>query len=175
MAPRNADGLEIRAEPRAPARDGLADRLWRVALRCAYRVQLAVWYVLRPRIHGAYVAVWHGERVLVIRNSYRRGFSFPAGRLRRGEEPAEAAARELVEEVGIDVPCGALRAAGVIVDDSSGAVDHAHIFELHCAEEPALRVDGREVVWAAFLLPERALERPLVNVVRSYLSRSTRP
>jgi 8-oxo-dGTP pyrophosphatase MutT (NUDIX family) len=150
---------------------GLADRLWRIGLRCAYRLQLAVWYVLRPHIRGAYVAVWHGERVLVIRNSYRRNLSLPAGRLRRDERPAAAAARELAEEVGIVVPCDALRYAGQIVDASGRAVDHAHIFELYCEEEPALRVDGREVIWAGFLSPEQALQRRLVNVVRRYLNR----
>lgn len=160
--------------PPAPAEAGparLVDRLWRVGLRCAYRLQLALWYVLRPHIRGAYVAVWHGGRVLVIRNSYRRSLSFPAGRLKRGERPAEAAARELVEEVGIAVRADALRDAGEIVDASTYAVDHAHVFELHCEEEPALRVDGREVVWAGFLPPAQALERGLVSVARRYLTR----
>jgi 8-oxo-dGTP pyrophosphatase MutT (NUDIX family) len=171
MAQRDAGA---RCGPPAPAgggRSALADRLWRIGLRCAYRLQLAVWYVLRPRIRGAYVAVWHGERVLVIRNSYRRRLSFPAGGLRRGERLVEAAARELAEEVGIAVPSDALRYAGQIVDASGRAVDCAHIFELYCEEEPALRVDGREVVWAGFLPPEQALERGLVSVVRRYLER----
>jgi 8-oxo-dGTP pyrophosphatase MutT (NUDIX family) len=127
--------------------------------------------VFRPHLRGAYVAVWHAGRVLVIRNSYRRRFSFPAGRLKRGEHPAEAAARELAEEVGIAVPGDALRYAGQIVDASGPAVDHAHIFELHCEEEPVLRVDGREVIWAGFLPPEQALQWGLVSPVRRYLSR----
>jgi 8-oxo-dGTP pyrophosphatase MutT (NUDIX family) len=159
--------------PDGEEHNGLVDRLWRIGLRCGYRLQLAVWYVLRPHIRGAYVAVWHAGRVLVIRNSYRRRLSLPAGRLKRGERPAEAAARELAEEVGIVVPGDALRYAGQIVDASGRAVDHAHIFELHCEEEPALRVDGREVIWAGFLSPEQALERGLVSVVRRYLNRPT--
>ena len=161
--------------PGGAGHGGLADRLWRTGLRCAYLLQLALWYVLRPHIRGAYVAVWHGERVLVIRNSYRRKFSLPAGRLKRGECPAAAAARELAEEVGIVVPGDALRYVGQIVDASGRVVDHAHIFELCCEEEPALHVDGREVIWAGFLSVEQALERGLVNVVRRYLSRSSEP
>ena len=164
-----------------PAPDGgehnsLADRLWRIGLRCAYRLQLAVWYVLRSHVRGAYVAVWHAERVLVIRNSYRRRLSLPAGMVKRGERLAETAARELAEEVGIVVPGDALRYAGQIVDASGrAAVDHAHIFELYCEEQPVLRVDGREVIWAGFLSPEQALERGLVSVVRRYLNRPTEP
>ena len=148
------------------------DGAWRVVLRVGYRLQLAVWFVLRPRIRGAYVAVWHGERVLVIRNSYRRAFSFPAGGLKRGERPVDAAVRELIEEVGIDASPGALRYVGVIVDPSRYAEDHAHVFELHCEEEPDLRIDGREVVWARFLHPEQALERGVVRVVGRYLRRA---
>jgi 8-oxo-dGTP pyrophosphatase MutT (NUDIX family) len=166
---------EVRCDlpaPGAAGRDRLADRLWRAGLRCAYRLQLCVWRVLRPRLRGAYVAVWHAGRVLVIRNSYRRKFSFPAGRLERGERPAETAARELAEEVGIAVPDDALRYAGQIVDASGPAVDCAHIFELHCEDEPAVRVDGREVIWAGFLPPDQALEWGLVSVVRRYLNRS---
>ena len=58
-----------------------------------------------------------------------------------------------------------------VLDASGPAVDHAHIFELHCKEEPAVRVDGREVIWAGFLPPEQALAWGLVSPVRRYLSR----
>ena len=30
-------------------------------MRAAYQVQLAWWFVRRPVVQGAYVAVWHGE------------------------------------------------------------------------------------------------------------------
>ena len=52
----------------------------------------------------------------------------------------------------------------------SGAA-HAHVFEIHCVEAPAFRIDRREVVWAGFLTPEEALERGVVGVVRRYLER----
>ena len=81
-------------------------------------------------------------------------------------------AGELAEEVGIVVSADALRYAGQIIDASGPAVDHAHVFELRCEEEPALRVDGREVIWADFLSPAQALEWGLVSVVRRYLSRT---
>lgn len=42
-------------------------------------------------------------RMLVVRTSYRRGWVFPGGMLDRGETPAEAAVREVREEVGLDV------------------------------------------------------------------------
>ena len=153
------------------------DALWRFAYRIGFRLRLLYWRIARPRLEGAYVAVWHAGRVLVIRNSYRQRFSLPAGGLARGESPAEAALRELREEVGLVFEPGALRYAGEIVDHSLYAEDHAHFFELHCGETPCPRIDGREVVWAGFLSPDEALARGVVRVVRIYLEGrpATRP
>jgi ADP-ribose pyrophosphatase YjhB (NUDIX family) len=147
------------------------DAAVRAAMRVAYKLQLAWWFVRRPRIEGAYVAVWHGERLLVIRNSYRKNFSLPAGGLRRNETPRAAAVRELGEEVGVAVEAEHLAYFGEIVNPTGYAEDHAHVFEIHCVEAPAFRIDRREVVWAGFLTPEEALERGVVGVVRRYLER----
>ncbi len=138
-------------------------------MRVAYRLQLAWWFVRRPVIEGAYVAVWHAGRVLVIRNSYRRRLSFPAGGRKRGETTLDAAVRELAEEAGIAVAPARLVYRGEIVNPTGHAEDHAHVFDLHCDQQPAVRVDGREVVWAAFLDPAEALARGCVGVVRRYL------
>jgi 8-oxo-dGTP diphosphatase len=143
-------------------------------MRVAYRLRLAWWYVRRPEIHGSYIAVWHGERVLIIRNSYRRRLSFPAGGRVRGETMLDAAQRELREEVGISAAPGELAYYGELVHDSNYAEDHGHVFELHCASVPEVRVDRREVIWAEFLAPDDALARGVVGVVRLYLeARST--
>ena len=149
----------------------MRDRLFRMGLRVAYRARLASWFVTRPRLRGAAVAVWHGERLLVIRNSYRRLLSIPAGGLRRREEPLAAALRELREEVGIDAPAAALRYAGEIVTRVAHAEDHVHVYELRVDAPPALRVDRREVVWAGFVAPEEAIEQGLAEYVRLYLER----
>jgi 8-oxo-dGTP pyrophosphatase MutT (NUDIX family) len=126
--------------------------------------------VTRPRLRGAAVAVWHEGRLLVLRNSYRRLLSLPAGGLRRGEDPREAARRELREEVGIEAPAAALRYAREIVWRVAHAEDRVHLFELHLDEAPSVRVDGREVVWAGFLAPEDAVARGLAEYVRRYLA-----
>lgn len=79
------------------------DALWRFAYRCGFRLRILYWRLARPRLEGAYVAVWHAGRVLAIRNSYRRRLSLPAGGLARGEVPLDAALRELREEVGLEL------------------------------------------------------------------------
>jgi 8-oxo-dGTP pyrophosphatase MutT (NUDIX family) len=138
-------------------------------MRIAYRLRLAWWYVRRPEIHGSYIAVWHGERVLIIRNSYRRYLSFPAGGRARGESLLDAAQRELSEEVGISAAHADLAYYGEFVYDGRYAEDHGHVFELHCASAPEVRVDRREVVWAGFLAPDEALARGVVGIVEMYL------
>ncbi|MCP4630508.1 MAG: NUDIX hydrolase [bacterium] len=47
------------------------------------------------------MAVWHQDKLLIIKNSYKKRFTIPCGRIKRGEDIAEAAVRELREEVGI--------------------------------------------------------------------------
>jgi 8-oxo-dGTP pyrophosphatase MutT (NUDIX family) len=138
-------------------------------MRLAYRLLLAWWFVRRPAIHGSHVAVWHGDRVLVIRNSYRKLLSLPAGGRVRGETFVEAAARELREEVGVRAEVEQLAYYGELVYRHHYAEDHAHVFVLRCDAAPDVRVDRREVIWAEFLTPEEALARGVVGAVRLYL------
>ncbi len=41
--------------------------------------------------------------LLLVRNSYKRGWGFPGGLLNRGEKPIDAVRRETHEEIGVDV------------------------------------------------------------------------
>ncbi len=41
--------------------------------------------------------------LLLVRQSYRRGWTLPGGLLKRNEAPAEAAVRETREEIGLDI------------------------------------------------------------------------
>ena len=152
----------------------LVDSLIRAAMRLAYRLRVAWWFVRRPALHGPYVAVWHGERVLVIRNSYRRLLSFPAGGRARGESMPDAARRELHEEVGIPAELEELAYYGEVVHHTRYVEDHAHVFELRRETAPEPRVDRREVIWAEFLTPEDALARGVVGPVRLYLEQVRR-
>jgi 8-oxo-dGTP pyrophosphatase MutT (NUDIX family) len=144
-------------------------RLHRTALRAAWRVMVAYRRVLRPRTEGACVLVWSGEGLLLVRHSYKPGYGVPAGMIGRGEAPVEAAARELREEVGIQVSPDALRLAGRVVNREHGNEDHLHFFELRFEAEPAVRVDGREIVWAGFHTREEALALDLLDSVRDQL------
>jgi len=153
--------------PEAP--DNWRDRGWRMVFFVGYRVMLVWWAIRRPVMHGAYVAVWWRGRLLVIRNSYKRPLSVPCGMIGRRESPRRAAARELAEEVGIDVAPDALREVGEFVVEWEHKEDHAHFFELELEEAPALRLDGREVVWGEFVPEEELPLDALMPHVRHYL------
>src|SRR5262245_30041496 len=65
-------------------------------------------YPARP-IVGVGVVVWHGDRVLLVRRGKppRVGhWSLPGGAQHLGETVAEAAHREVMEEVGLEVALG---------------------------------------------------------------------
>jgi 8-oxo-dGTP diphosphatase len=151
----------------------LADFLWRTALRAAYRCLRLYWFVFRPRTEGVYVAIWHRGRILLVENSYRRRRTLPAGRLKRGEDPAQGAVRELREEVGIELEPQQLRYFGEFRSEEDYARDRARFYEFEFESEPALRVDRREVIAAYFCTPQEALAAGPVAVLGDYLRRVT--
>lgn len=148
------------------------DALWRIALRGAYLGLRAWWWLRHPEVHGAYVAVWQGEHLLLIRNSYRTGETVPCGAIHASESPVRAAVRELREEVGVHVPEAELRFAGEYVVDFEDKIDHAHFFELRLESMIPIQPDNREVIWAGFVLAHELPARPLVPHVRAYLDAS---
>lgn len=53
---------------------------------------------------GSIVVIRRGDgAILLIRQTYRNGWGLPGGLLQKGESPAEAAVREVREEVGLEI------------------------------------------------------------------------
>ncbi|WP_213450722.1 NUDIX hydrolase [Rhizomonospora bruguierae] len=137
----------------------------RSALRLAV---YSIFYRLPPRtrrflvrqltqkfIVGAVVLVRDSEaegsgRLLLLRQPPNRGWSLPAGLLRRREEPVVGGARELAEETGIRLRPEELRpATPSAIVHTQGWVDV--VFEARVpASTTDLRVDGAEVLEAAW-------------------------
>lgn len=115
-----------------------------------YRLARVYWFVRRPRTRGAYAVVWRNGEILVIRHSYKPGLYVPGGGPSGDESPAETAARELEEEVGVKLPPAAFRRVGQIVNRRESKYDVVDVFDAEIETDPELRIDGREVVWAGF-------------------------
>lgn len=124
----------------------------------------------RPHTHGALVAVWHGQRLLLVQASYRRSLSLPGGGLGAGESARQGAVRELAEELGLAVAAAELGTPWGVSELSAGGRNTVWIFPLELQRRPALQPDGLEIVGLEWLSREQALQRPLTGHLRAYLS-----
>jgi len=122
--------------------------LHRRLYQLAWWARVAWWRVRRPTVHGCrIVARDDAGRVLLIRQTYGLAhWTLPAGGLARGENPVEAARRELAEET-----CCVLVDARLVrtVDERlHGATNRVHVVLGATASTPV--PDGREVAMARF-------------------------
>ena len=135
----------------------MIDRLWRLAYRLGFRAA-RLWRRLRRPAHArAVVAGWLDGSGRLGPQSNRTHPFWPGGGIRRGEEPREAARRELREELGLDVRPDDLVPARDMVVDWDFRRDRVRVFELRLRAEPMLRIDNREVVAARFVDPQALL------------------
>jgi ADP-ribose pyrophosphatase YjhB (NUDIX family) len=112
-------------------------------------------YPNRPLI-GVGVVVFKDDRVLLIRRGKppRAGqWSLPGGRQRLGERVAQAAAREVAEEAGIEIDVGGLvDVVDSITRDAAGAVEYHYTLVDVLAEwrsgAAVAGHDAAEVAWA---------------------------
>lgn len=154
----------------APVREAtVVDRSFQLAYKVAYRMMRLYWGVRRPATHGALVTLWNQGELLLIQNSYVGYRSLPGGYVGRYETGAEAAVRELREEIGIIASAQHLEKVYDEVKDWEGKRDHVEVFKLELQARPVIRIDHREVVSAGWYSPERALALDLFPPIRFIL------
>ena len=76
----------------------------------------------------------HDGALLLVRLSYRNSWGVPGGLLKRGEAPEDAAAREVLEEVGIAVVT--VGDPAVVVDEVAQRVDVVFRARLAPGQDP---------------------------------------
>lgn len=104
--------------------------------------------------------------VLLLRHSYgAKVWSLPGGGLKRGEDPAEAARREVREELGVEL--ARLEPIAVLEEVLSGAPHTAHLYAGVCDRQP--QPDRREVIEARFFL-SHSLPEPLGRTTRDRIA-----
>ena len=121
-------------------------KIVRLVLTFAYDLLVRWERLTGASTRGAAVAVWYDGQILVVRHSYQPGSSLPGGEVKKDEEPAAAASRELREEVGIRVEPESLI---FVHEGRSGEI----LFELHPCVRPDLKIDNFEIIEARFFDP----------------------
>ena len=128
-----------------------------VVMQILYRVRKIVFRTFRVRTRGAKVMVFNpaGE-LLLIRNSYGRThlYVLPGGGIGRRETPEAAAAREVKEEVGLDVT-GLVRVSEHF-NGAEGKRDTIFLFAAKADGAPT--IDNMEVEEAGFFTLDRLPE-----------------
>ena len=159
----------------SPTSATLVDRAFQLGYKVAYRLMRTAWRLTNPLTHGAVVLIWSRGEILLVRNSYVSYYSAPGGFVKSGEDAREAARRELIEEVGLDVQPDQLSLALELTHPWEYKRDHVKIFELSLDERPVVHVDHREVVEALWVSPQDALALnvfpPLKRVIREKRAR----
>lgn len=133
----------------------------RFFIRCAAVGFRFFSWLARPTIVGAGVLIWKDGAVLLVQPSYRDWLTVPGGHVGRREDPREAAARELHEEVGISVAPDTLVNLGVFVVHHSNTEDHVHVYACTMPDDQVVAVDQREILSASFVSPETLAGRRL--------------
>jgi ADP-ribose pyrophosphatase YjhB (NUDIX family) len=113
------------------------------------------WRLVRPRTLGVCALVLDPDgRVVLVRQTYRRGWHLPGGGVHRFEPFHDALARELREEIGVD-RFALERLLGVYQNRSEGKDDRVLVFvarveaEAAAAARPADRFEIAELGWFA--------------------------
>lgn len=114
-----------------------------------FRLKHGLVRVLRLRTRGVKVMLFNPQgELLLVRHSYGRTdqYLLPGGGIHPFETPAAAAAREIREEVGVEVE--SLTALSIHFSRAEGKRDTVHLFTAFTAEKPV--ADGVEVEEARF-------------------------
>jgi ADP-ribose pyrophosphatase YjhB (NUDIX family) len=129
------------------------------ALRVAAWLRKRWWRVRQPTVVGVRVVVFDEKgQVLLVRHTYgRRAWYLPGGGAKRHENLAEAAARELREETGIEVTGGpaSLRLHGVMTNQRERKTDHIAVFVVGAAGWTAHASSALEIADSGFFPPDQ--------------------
>jgi 8-oxo-dGTP pyrophosphatase MutT (NUDIX family) len=123
----------------------LRDPLVRLAFRVGYRVLRVWWFVARPKQRGVKCVLTRGDRILLVRHTYgdRERWELPGGGVKRRESPREAARREVLEELGVDV--GDWTALGDLFERIDRKRDRLWCFSAELGDEHSIERDAAEI------------------------------
>lgn len=82
----------------------LKQKIKRTVIRLGYPLAKIFWFIFRPSSQAAKVVLNHENSILLIRHSFGPYYwTLPGGGIKKGEDPAIAAVREVKEELNINI------------------------------------------------------------------------
>jgi ADP-ribose pyrophosphatase YjhB (NUDIX family) len=124
----------------------------RTLIRLIYPCLKLYWFLVRPKSFGVQCVIQHEGAMLLVRNTYgRRQWTFPGGRIARGETTEAAIRREVREEVGLHLQhLQHLGAFDAIIDHKQ---DHVAVFA-GVAPDRRVTLDSGEILEARWAQPQ---------------------
>lgn len=101
--------------------------------------------------------------------------TLPGGAMKRGETPAHAAAREVREELGIELDEAQLELLGNELLIDYGIYARTYLFRAYIPHEVVLQLDTREIEDARWYSAEEITAQPLKPDVKLALQLSKQP
>jgi 8-oxo-dGTP pyrophosphatase MutT (NUDIX family) len=72
-------------------------------VKMAHQAMRFVWRITKPVTKGARVMIIREGKVLLVKHAYQNQYFLPGGMVKKGETFEQAARRELLEEVGMEI------------------------------------------------------------------------
>ena len=132
-----------------------------------------VWFRLaRPMTLGVRGVVLDGDgRLLLVRQTYARGWVLPGGGVEAGETMLEALAREVFEEGNVEV-AGEPELHGLFFNRRASPRDHVAVFVVREARVLGPRAPDREIAAAEFFaldaLPDDATDATRARIAEVF-------
>ncbi len=118
------------------------------------------WGIFKPETYGVKVIIENNGKFLLVRNAYgSKRWTFPGGRIEKNEAAIAAAAREIREEVQLNI--SNLIFIDQIVSTSEGKRDNVSIFRAS-SESSEITSDEFEIEEAGWFAPENFPEISLI-------------
>lgn len=146
----------------------IVNRIWGIFFFILFHCARIVFSITKTPVRGTLVAIWNKGGILLVQKSYRKAWSLPGGLLKKGETLEQAAVRETFEEVGLRLNEKDLHFIAELPGEL-GPCDRFHLFEVQVNGPVDVKIDGREIVRAEFIAPDKAFKRALYHHVENYL------
>ena len=146
---------------------GIRDHALRLAYRVGHRVLRVWWQIRRPKKRGVKCVLTRGHQVLLVQHTYGTPeWDLPGGGVKRGEQPSDAARREIREELGLDLSDWTF--LGDLFARIHGKHDHVWCYGAEIAGA-ALEPDRAEIAETGWFDRDR-LPEPLARYVQRIAS-----